>query len=168
LCLPSPKRKPKKKLTNFPALHTQPDVLALPDEISSGSDFKIHVVTPIRCRFKIESPDSSQSVIDLHMPNQVSVTPIKPEIKAKKHDSPYFIDICTPEHKPEPMDSKSAPFATRPPIQVAPGIVHLGGLFHFWEEGQDAVYAHEEHLGHCWKIGQSKTDTCGNQKKVTL
>ncbi|EDR08147.1 uncharacterized protein LACBIDRAFT_297915 [Laccaria bicolor S238N-H82] len=174
LCSPSPKRKPKGRSANLPALHIQRNVFVSSDEPSSGSDSETLVVsTPIRRRFKIESPDrgesldGSQSVIDLSTPNQVSVMPIKREIKAEKPDPPHVIDIRTPESNPVLMDSKSAP-ATHSLVKVTPGIVRLGALFHSWEEARDAVYAHEECLGHCWRIGQSKMDTCGNRKKVTL
>jgi hypothetical protein len=86
LCLPSPKGNPMNKLTNLPGLHKQLEVLVLPDKPSTGYNFYIQVIFSIRCRFKVESPDGSQSVINLHMLNQVSVTPIKQKIKAEEPD----------------------------------------------------------------------------------
>ncbi|KAF8815064.1 hypothetical protein BYT27DRAFT_7080897, partial [Phlegmacium glaucopus] len=176
LCSPSPKW----KLKPGKSVELMSSKISVLSSVDSDSNLDcIEVVTPVRrkftiadpdgSKFKIESPDGSQFVIDLCTPNQGSVSPINlRKIKVEKPDAPHVIDIRTPEPKATPADTKPCLPGQRPRVEVAPGIVRLGAVFHSWEEARDAVYAREEHLGHQWGIGQSKMDDSGNRKKVTF
>lgn len=51
---------------------------------------------------------------------------------------------------------------------VADTVLVQGTVFKGWEDARKTVFAAEEKLGHIWKTDQSKRDTAGELKKVTL
>ncbi|KAJ7205782.1 hypothetical protein GGX14DRAFT_397480 [Mycena pura] len=60
-----------------------------------------------------------------------------------------------------------SPLAARPTLETV-DVVRMGSFFATFEQGQAAVYAREERLGHIWRTGQTKRANDGSVRRITL
>ncbi|KAF9488057.1 hypothetical protein BDN71DRAFT_1436402 [Pleurotus eryngii] len=129
------------------------------------------VITPSFCGVKRElsvetiSPKSSrQRNVKAHF-RSPSVTIISPPKLPKKQI----------QSKQELEDIKLSALAWKQEIDlasqnvsVALGVIRTGVTFDSLEDAQQAILQAEASLGHIWRVGQSKQDTSGKKRKVTL
>ncbi|KDQ25023.1 hypothetical protein PLEOSDRAFT_1067696, partial [Pleurotus ostreatus PC15] len=114
---------------------------------------------------EIISPTSSHTrnlKARFRSPSITIISPPKPTKKQRKMKQ-ELDDI-----KPSALTWKQEIDLASRDISVALGVIRTGATFDSLEHAQQAILQAEASLGHIWRVGQSKQDTSGKKRKVTL